>query len=65
MTNEGTLDRAIRVVIGIALLSLTVLGPKSMWGLVGLVPLATGILGFCPAYKILGISTCPVPKRGA
>jgi hypothetical protein len=65
MTNEGTIDRAIRVVIGIALLSLTVLGPRSMWGLVGLVPLATGILGFCPLYRIVGISTCPVQKRGA
>jgi hypothetical protein len=65
MTNEHNIDRAIRVVIGIALLSLTVLGPKSMWGLVGLVPLATGIVGFCPLYRILGISTCPVPKRGA
>jgi len=63
MTNEGTIDRAIRIVVGIALLSLTVLGPKSMWGLVGLVPLATGIVGFCPLYRLVGISTCPVPKH--
>ena len=47
-TNEGTIDRAIRVVIGLGLLSLTVIGPQAAWGLVGLVPLATGALGFCP-----------------
>lgn len=63
-TNEGTLDRALRVVAGLALLSLTVTGPQTMWGLVGLVPLATGLVGFCPLYRIFGISTCPA-KTGA
>jgi hypothetical protein len=63
MTNEGTLDRSIRIVLGLALLSLTLVGPKSMLGLIGIVPLVTGAVGFCPLYKVLGLSTCPVPKR--
>ncbi|MFO0581088.1 MAG: DUF2892 domain-containing protein [Anaeromyxobacter sp.] len=59
MTNEGTLDRAVRIVLGLGLISLVFVGPQSIWGLVGIVPLATGALGFCPLYKILGISTKP------
>ncbi len=57
-TNEGTLDRALRVIAGIALLSLTVIGPKTLWGLIGIVPLATGLVGNCPLYTVLGIRTC-------
>jgi hypothetical protein len=63
VTNEGTLDRFIRVVIGIALLTLTVAGPKSMLGLVGIVPLVTGLVGFCPLYRLVGLSTCPMPQK--
>lgn len=63
MTNEGTLDRFIRVVVGIALLSLTVAGPKSLLGLIGVVPLVTGIVGFCPLYRLVGLRTCPMPQR--
>jgi hypothetical protein len=63
MTNEGTADRIIRVVIGLGLLSLVFLGPKTPWGWIGVVPLATGILGFCPLYRIVGLNTCPVPKK--
>jgi hypothetical protein len=62
-TSEGTLDRAARVVIGLALLSLTVVGPRTLWGLVGLAPLAPGRLGVCPAYPILGISTCKGARK--
>jgi len=58
--NEAGWDRAIRIVVGLGLLSLTVIGPQTMWGLVGLVPIATGSLGVCPLYSIVGISTCPV-----
>ena len=58
-TNEGGADRILRVAAGIALLSLTVVGPKTGWGLVGLVPLVTGLVGSCPLYSILGLSTCP------
>jgi hypothetical protein len=55
--NEGTVDRAIRVVIGLGLLSLVVVGPHTLLGLVGLVPLATGLIGSCPLYRPLGIDT--------
>ena len=57
LINEGSADRVIRVVVGLAILSLTVIGPQSPFGLVGLVPLATGIFGFCPAYRLFGLST--------
>jgi hypothetical protein len=56
--NVGSIDRSLRVIAGLALLSLTVAGPQSLWGLLGLVPLATGLLGSCPAYSLLGTSTC-------
>ncbi len=59
MKNAGTLDRMIRVVAGAAVLSLTVVGPRSLWGLVGLVPLLTGLVGTCPLYTVLGLRTCP------
>ena len=63
--NEGTLDRAARVVVGLFLLSLTAWGPQSLWGLVGLLPLATGIAGRCPSYPLLGINTCRMTARQA
>ena len=59
LTNESSIDRALRVVLGIVVLSLVVVGPRTMWGLVGLVPLLTGLVGFCPLYRVLGISTSP------
>lgn len=64
-TNEGTIDRIIRVVVGLALLALIVVFPDASWkwwGLVGLVPLLTGLVGTCPLYSIFGLSTCPVKK---
>ncbi len=63
MTNVGTLDRAIRIVLGLALVSLTFVGPHSLLGLVGLIPLATGLVGFCPLYRLLGLGTSSIPKR--
>jgi hypothetical protein len=62
MTNEGTIDRAIRIVLGLGLLSLVFVGPQSPLGYIGLVPLATGLIGFCPLYKIFGFSTCPAKR---
>lgn len=56
--NVGSVDRALRIVVGLGLLSLTVIGPQTLWGLVGIVPVVTALVGFCPAYKILGIRTC-------
>jgi hypothetical protein len=55
--NEAGWDRALRIVLGLALLSLTVVGPQTSLGLLGLVPLATGVVGFCPLYRVLGLST--------
>ena len=63
--NEGIIDRVVRVVLGLVLLSLTVLGPHTLWGLIGFVPLLTGVLGFCPLYRVLGMSTCSVDDRHA
>jgi hypothetical protein len=63
--NVGGLDRILRVVVGLALLSLVFVGPQTLWGLVGLVPLGTALIGYCPAYSIFGFNTCPLPKSGA
>ena len=60
--NEGTIDRVLRVVAGAALVSLVFVGPETPWGWVGLVPLVTGLVGNCPVYSLLGISTCPVKR---
>lgn len=62
-TNEGKLDRALRIFVGLILISLVFTGPQTAWGWVGLVPLLTGIIGFCPLYKILGLSTCPLSTK--
>ena len=61
--NEGPIDRVLRVVVGLGVLSLAFVGPQTPWGYVGLVPLATGLIGFCPLYAMLGINTCPVKAR--
>jgi len=61
LTNESSIDRTLRIVLGLVVLSLVVIGPKTMWGLLGLVPLLTGAIGFCPLYRVLGVSTCSVP----
>lgn len=59
-TNEGVLDRVIRVILGIVLIALAVTGRWAPWGWIGVVPLATGLVGYCALYQILGIKTCPV-----
>ena len=61
-TNEGGLDRAVRVVVGLAILSLVFIGPKTPWAWLGLVPLLTGFVGFCPAYALFGLNTCGIRK---
>jgi len=60
--NEGTVDRVLRVVAGAALVSLVFVGPQTPWGWIGVVPLVTGLLGNCPVYSLLGISTCPIKQ---
>ena len=61
--NEGTVDRAVRVIAGIAIVSLAFVGPKTPWGYLGLLPIVTGLLGSCPAYTLFGLSTCPMKRR--
>ena len=60
--NEHMLERALRIVVGLALLSLAFLGPKTAWGYIGAVPLLTGLIGSCPLYTVFGISTCSMKK---
>jgi len=60
--NMGSIDRIIRGIVGIVLLALIVVFPEASWrwwGLIGIVPLATAIIGWCPAYTIFGMNTCP------
>lgn len=61
--NAGTIDRALRVIVGLVLVGLAAAGTIGMWGWIGVVPLVTGLIGFCPAYTILGISTCSMKNN--
>ncbi len=56
--NIGNSDRILRVVAGLILISLVFIGPKTVWGWVGLIPLITGLFRWCPAYTLVGVSTC-------
>lgn len=58
--NEGYIVRVVRVIIGLAILSLVFIGPKTLFGLVGLVPLITGLAGYCPVYGLFNFRTCPL-----
>ncbi|HFD79090.1 MAG TPA: DUF2892 domain-containing protein [Gammaproteobacteria bacterium] len=62
MANVGGIDRALRIVVGGAVVALTFVGPYTdvlfPWGLIGAVPLVTGLIGWCPAYSLFGLSTC-------
>jgi len=60
--NEGNVDRIVRVVAGLIILSLAFVGPKSAWGYIGLLPIITGLVGVCPAYSLFGINTCAAKK---
>ncbi|MCP1337489.1 YgaP family membrane protein [Futiania mangrovi] len=61
--NVGSIDRVLRIVVGLFLVSLVFWGPQTLWGLIGLVPIVTALAGTCPAYTILGLSTCPAKSR--
>jgi hypothetical protein len=65
VANVGGLDRVLRIVAGVVLLALGAFGPLGWWGLVGIVPLATGLLRFCPVYPLLRLNTCPMDRAGA
>lgn len=60
--NIGSIDRALRAIVGLAALSLVFVGPQTVWGWLGLIPLATAVLGWCPPYTLLGISTCAAKR---
>ncbi len=59
-TNEHPVERVIRVVLGLAILALFFVGPKTPWAVLGVIPLLTGIVGTCPLYTLFGVSTCRV-----
>ena len=61
-TNVGTVDRVIRIAAGAVLVALAATGTLGAWAWIGVVPLATGLVGSCPAYTLLGFSTCPMKK---
>ena len=57
--NVGGADRMLRILLGLVLIALVFVGPKTPWGWVGLVPLLTGLFRMCPLYSLIGVSTCP------
>lgn len=62
-SNVGGIDKVLRIVAGLGLIGATAAGLLPAWGWIGVVPLATGLIGWCPAYPLLGISTCPAKKN--
>ena len=58
MKNVGTVDKVIRIILGLVLLALVFVGPQTPWGWIGIIPLATGLIGFCPLYSVFGMNTC-------
>lgn len=62
-SNVGSLDRILRVTVGLALIAAAATGTVGLWGYIGIVPVLTGLFRFCPAYPLLGINTCPMKDR--
>jgi Protein of unknown function (DUF2892) len=62
-SNVGGIDRILRVVLGLALIGMAAFGVIGAWGWIGVVPLLTAAMGFCPLYTVLGFSTCPVQAK--
>lgn len=60
--NIGTIDRALRIILGLVLIALVFVGPQTPWGWIGFVPLATGLLRTCPLYSLFGLSSCPLDR---
>ena len=61
-TNVGGIDRIARIVVGLVLIALAATGTVGVWGWIGVVPLLTGLIRWCPLYPLLGISSCPLKK---
>ena len=62
-TNVGGIDKIVRIVAGIALIIWALMPEGPVWAWIGVVPLATGLLGWCPAYTLFGMNTCPLNKK--
>lgn len=60
MFNVGGIDRVLRILVGLAVISLVFVGPQTPWAWLGLIPLLTGAFSFCPLYTLLGVKTCKV-----
>lgn len=60
--NEGLLDRTARTILGLSLISAALTGPQTPWGFIGIIPLVTGIVGYCPLYTLFGVRTCAIRK---
>ncbi len=61
--NVGSIDKTIRIVVGLGLISLVFVGPQTVWGWIGVIPLATAVIGWCPPYALLGINTCSTKDK--
>ncbi|MFW6345156.1 MAG: YgaP family membrane protein [Halomonas sp.] len=61
-SNVGGIDKVLRIAVGVLLIVLALTGTIGAWGWIGVVPLATGLFNFCPAYKLLGVNTCKLKK---
>ncbi|QOR39729.1 DUF2892 domain-containing protein [Billgrantia diversa] len=62
-SNVGGIDKILRIVVGAVLIGLVLTGAIGAWGWIGILPLATGLFNFCPAYQLLGINTCKLSKK--
>jgi hypothetical protein len=62
-SNVGGMDRILRIVIGLVLIGLAATGTVGLWGWIGIVPLATGLIGWCPSYSLFGWNTCSMKNR--
>lgn len=61
--NIHSIERVVRIIVGLVLVSMAFVGPANPWFFLGLIPLATGLVGWCPPYALLGISTCPLKTK--
>ena len=61
--NMGGIDRTVRILVGLALIALSLTGTIGLWGWIGVVPLATGLFASCPLYSLIGVNTCPLRNK--
>ena len=61
--NVGLADRIIRIILGLAILSLVFIGPQTVWGYLGLIAMLSAVSGFCPMYGLFGVNSCQAQKK--